>query len=122
MEIHPTPLWYSMAVVLTLCAAILFVGTFRSPWIFAAWLRMASRMFAATTIGYLVLTILIAGRSIDFTTFWALYTIKTVLLGMSFALVLLFFLSGEVFRVLRIWKAGRPASTNSASKSFTSDR
>ena len=104
MEPQLTVLWKSTAGVLALAVAVLFSGTFSRAWIPTAWVRFAFRMLAATTLGYLVLTIFLSCYSLEWRAFWAVHTIKTVLLGMSFAIVLLFFGTGEAYSLLQHWK------------------
>lgn len=79
-------------------AIVLGIGTFAPRWDFAAWAKTAIRIIVVALLGYVAIAIILSSGNYSWSLFWALNTIKSILLGVSGGVLLLFFITGEAAR------------------------
>ena len=106
-RMHMRPISPTVAVVqviVFLGALLLVVATFSKRWVYAAWVKRAFWIFAIATLIIAGLTLLMAFHAFSWATFWALYSIKMVFMGLAFGMLLIFFLSGEAVHGYRRWR------------------
>ena len=85
---------------------LLFASIFSRRWTYASWVKVAFLMLAVAGVGWGALRtlLLLHGDSLSPQTFSSLTFLEHFLLGASFALLALFFFSGEAQQGLRRWK------------------
>jgi hypothetical protein len=100
--ITPTVVVLQAAMIL---GALLFVGaTFRKPWVYAAWVKLAFWLSGFSVLVVAGLTFLMSSHAFHWALFETLFAIKMFFMGLVTGMLLLFFLSGEVVRGYRRWR------------------
>ena len=94
--------------------AIFFVLStfFTRPWPFAAWVRVAFWLLglAGITWGATKIFVLLHAQSLSPRVYYFLHVQQLVLLGVAFAVLALFFISGEAYRGVQRWRELRKKS------------